>query len=344
MSVEIQVDYQSRLKPHANGRSDSQKGTRRVKEGFKAHDSLKPDVARSVPGVTTGSLMEGSSEVISSDALTSTSRDDVPSDLPVSDVQINRIPAEAPSVVACISPGIVMNPVVAEGSVLDVFDSVNSFAILQEPENLEAMELQCQESARTAPDIISSCEVGPISLPLQAAVDPPCASGAVGTVADALDADGLHSIDFVVQSSVVTPFKVLDQAQFVKRVRFAPEILSAEAPSSAPRRRMLAPCSDSCHPIKFRKSNLESFASGDVPVDDGPNPGADIPPSDGVTLETELAPISNPNLTPSPIARILKKYSLGASKIEEPSSTSSVGSSVRAKEKSRSRYKPCKSK
>ncbi|GMH32021.1 hypothetical protein Nepgr_033865 [Nepenthes gracilis] len=178
MSVEIQVDYQSRPKPHAIGRTDSQKGTRRVKEGFKAHDSLMPDVARSVPSVTTGSLMEGSSEVISSDALTSITRVDVPSDLSLSGVQIDGITAEAPSVAACISPGIVMNPVVAEGSVLD-------------------------ESARNAPGIISSSEDGPISLPLQADVDPPCAPVAVGSVADALDADGLPSIDSVVQFSDV---------------------------------------------------------------------------------------------------------------------------------------------
>ncbi|GMH00803.1 hypothetical protein Nepgr_002642 [Nepenthes gracilis] len=312
---------------------------RRVKEGYKAHDSLGPMLP--VDHSVTRSLLEGSSEVISSDALTSITRVNVPSDLPVSDVQIDRIPAEAPSVAACISPGIVTNPVVAEGSILDVFVSVNSFAILHDPEKFDAMELQCgflsQESARTAPGIISSSEVGPTSLPLQADVDPPCAPDAVGLGADALDADGLPSIDSVVQSSGVTPFKVLDQAQFFKWVRFAPEILSAEDPSSAPRRRMLAPCRDISHPIKFRRSNLDSLASQDVPVDVGPNPGAVIPPSDGVTPETEVAPVIDLNLTPSPIARILKKYSLGASKIEEPSSSSSVGSSVLAKEKSRSR-------
>ncbi|GMH32029.1 hypothetical protein Nepgr_033873 [Nepenthes gracilis] len=90
-------------------------------------------------------------------------------------------------------------------------------------------------------------------------------------------------------------------------------------------------------PTSADLSNLDRLTSEDVPVDVGPNPGAVIPPSDGVSPETELAPIIDLNLTPSPIARILKKYSLSASKIEESSSSSSVGSSVRAMEKSRSR-------
>ncbi|GMH22909.1 hypothetical protein Nepgr_024752 [Nepenthes gracilis] len=117
-------------------------------------------------------------------------------------------------------------------------------------------------------------------------------------------------------------------------VWFAPEILSAEAPSSAPHRRMFAPCSDICHPIKFRRSNLGNLASQGVPMDDGPklasspfapprealgvvplddalssidilpNPGADIenhdlsiPPSDGMTSEMEPASVIDPDLT-----------------------------------------------
>ncbi|GMH16867.1 hypothetical protein Nepgr_018708 [Nepenthes gracilis] len=350
LSVDIRVDYHSRPKPRAIGRTASLKGTRWVKEGYKPNDSLKPDVSRSVPSVTTGPLLEGPSVEISSDAISSITEVDVPSDLPVSDAQIDRFPTEVPSVVACISSGIVMNPVVAEGSVLDVFDSVNSFAILQDPENLYAMELVggflSQESARTTPGISSSCAASPCSLPLQADVDPR-APDAVGSVADSLDALGPSSIDSDVQSSDLSPFKVLDQTQFFKRVRFALEILSAEAPSSAPRCRVLAPCSDICHPIKFHRSTQDCLSPVGVPMDDGPIPGADVelfPPFDGVAPEMELAPAIDPNLTPSPIARIVKKYSLGVSKFEEPTASSSVGSSVRAKEKSRSRIKPCKSK
>ncbi|GMH11599.1 hypothetical protein Nepgr_013440 [Nepenthes gracilis] len=133
-------------------------------------------------------------------------------------------------------------------------------------------------------------------------------------------------------------------------VRFAPEILSAEAPSSAPHHRMLALCSDICHLIKFRRSNLGNLASEGIPVDDGPklasspfapprealgvvpfddalplidiqpNPGTDIenhdmliPPCDGMTSEMEPASVIDPDLTPSPISRISKKYSLVAS-------------------------------
>ncbi|GMH12946.1 hypothetical protein Nepgr_014787 [Nepenthes gracilis] len=114
---------------------------------------------------------------------------------------------------------------------------------------------------------------------------------------------------------------------------------------------MLAPCSDICHPIKVRRSNLGNLASEDVPVDDGPNPGADIeyhdlsiPPSDGVTPEMEPASVIDPNLTPNPISRISKKYSLVASNFEEPFSSSSMGSTERTKKKTRSRIKPCKPK
>ncbi|GMH31782.1 hypothetical protein Nepgr_033626 [Nepenthes gracilis] len=250
------------------------KGTSRVKIGYKAHDSLKPDVTRPVPGVTTGPLMEGSSVEISSDATTSITEVDVPSDLPVSDAQIDRFPDE-------------------------------------DPENLEAMELEggflSQESACTAPGIYSTCEDGPCSLPLQADEDPPCAPDVVGSVADSLDALEPPSIDY-------------DRA------------------GSTPRCKVLAPCGDICHPINFRRSTQDCLSLW-VSVDDGPIPGADVelvPPSDGAAPETELAPVIDPNLTPSPIARIVKKYSLGVSKLEEPSASSSVGSSIRAKEKPQS--------
>ncbi|GMH02197.1 hypothetical protein Nepgr_004036 [Nepenthes gracilis] len=82
------------------------------------------------------------------------------------------------------------------------------------------------------------------------------------------DADEFPTVDSVDQSSDATLFKALDQAPFLKMVRFAPEILSAEAPSSAPHCRMLAPCSDICHPIKFRRSNLGNLASEGALVDD----------------------------------------------------------------------------
>ncbi|GMH25363.1 hypothetical protein Nepgr_027206 [Nepenthes gracilis] len=130
--------------------------------------------------------------------------------------------------------------------------------------------------------------------------------------------------------------QALEQASFLKRVRFAPETLSAEAHSSAPHRRMLAPCSDVCHPVKFRKSNSGILASEDVPVDDDPIPGAaiechdrSIPPSDGESPEMEPVAIIDPDITPSPISRILKKY---------------VGSPNPAKKKTQSKTKPCKSK
>ncbi|GMH10641.1 hypothetical protein Nepgr_012482 [Nepenthes gracilis] len=84
------------------------------------------------------------------------------------------------------------------------------------------------------------------------------------------------------------------------------------------------------------------MASEDIPVDDGPNPGADIeyhdlsiPPSDGVTHEMEPASVIDLDLMPSPISHISKKYSLVASNFEESFSSSSVGSTERAKKKTR---------
>ncbi|GMH16931.1 hypothetical protein Nepgr_018772 [Nepenthes gracilis] len=136
---------------------------------------------------------------------------------------------------------------------------------------------------------------------------------------------------------------------------------------------MLAPCSDICRPIKFSRSNLGNLAPEGGPMDDGPklasspfapprealgvvplddalssidilpNLGADIenhdlsiPPSDGMTLEMEPASVIDPDLTPSPISRISKKYSLVASNFGEPVSSSSIGSFERAKKKTRS--------
>ncbi|GMH31939.1 hypothetical protein Nepgr_033783 [Nepenthes gracilis] len=51
-------------------------------------------------------------------------------------------------------------------------------------------------------------------------------------------------VDSVERSSVESPSKALEKDPFLKAVRFAPEILSAEASSSAPHCRMLALCSD----------------------------------------------------------------------------------------------------
>ncbi|GMH31744.1 hypothetical protein Nepgr_033588 [Nepenthes gracilis] len=73
------------------------KGTRkRVKDGYKAHDSLAL-MLQSVPSVSFGPLMEGSYVDISGDAITSITEVDVPSDLPVADAGIDRIPSEVPS-------------------------------------------------------------------------------------------------------------------------------------------------------------------------------------------------------------------------------------------------------
>ncbi|GMH25364.1 hypothetical protein Nepgr_027207 [Nepenthes gracilis] len=167
--------------------------------------------------------------------------------------------------------------------------------------------------------------------------DAPGISNVVDDVGcDSLDTVGLPLVDSVIQASDGTPFMALDQSPVVKRVRFAPEIASAEAPSCDPHRRLLAPCSDICHPSKFRRSNLGNLASMVVPVDDGPNPDAaiehhvlSIPPSDGVSPVLEPASVIDPDLTPSPISRILKKY---------------VGGSERDKDQSRNKLKPCKSK
>ncbi|GMH16163.1 hypothetical protein Nepgr_018004 [Nepenthes gracilis] len=84
------------------------------------------------------------------------------------------------------------------------------------------------------------------------------------------------------QPSDAYPFKLLDKAPILTVVRFAPEILSAEAPSCASHRRKMAPCSDICHPILFCISNLGHKASEDAPVDAAPNlaPPPFAPPRD----------------------------------------------------------------
>ncbi|GMH16146.1 hypothetical protein Nepgr_017987 [Nepenthes gracilis] len=86
-------------------------------------------------------------------------------------------------------------------------------------------------------------------------------------------------------------------------------------------------------------------------IDILPNPGADIeihdlsiPPSDGKTSEMEPTSAIDLDLTPNPISRISKKYSLVASNLGEPFSSSSTGSLELAKKKSRSRIKPYTSK
>ncbi|GMH29546.1 hypothetical protein Nepgr_031389 [Nepenthes gracilis] len=60
---------------------------------------------------------------------------------------------------------------------------------------------------------------------------------------------------------------LLDKAPSPKVVRFAPKIMSYEAPSCASRCRKMAPCSDVCHPIVFRRSNLSLKDSMETPVD-----------------------------------------------------------------------------
>ncbi|GMH14566.1 hypothetical protein Nepgr_016407 [Nepenthes gracilis] len=79
---------------------------------------------------------------------------------------VNPEPIEAPSVEACISSGVGMNLAVAEGSVLDVFDLVNSFAILQNPEDFDVQELQC------GPPVELTCNA-PISIPSTASDNKP---------------------------------------------------------------------------------------------------------------------------------------------------------------------------
>ncbi|GMH02092.1 hypothetical protein Nepgr_003931 [Nepenthes gracilis] len=69
------------------------------------------------------------------------------------------------------------------------------------------------------------------------------------------------------QPSDASPFKPLDKAPILKVVRFAPEILSAKASSCASHRKRMAPCSDICHPILSRRSNLGHKASEVAPVD-----------------------------------------------------------------------------
>ncbi|GMH31917.1 hypothetical protein Nepgr_033761 [Nepenthes gracilis] len=68
----------------------------------------------------------------------------------------------------------------------------------------------------------------------------------------------------------LSPAMALDEAPLLKVVRFAPEFLSAMAPNCAPHRRKLGPCSDVCHPSKFRSSKMGKLASEVAPVADGP--------------------------------------------------------------------------
>ncbi|GMH03420.1 hypothetical protein Nepgr_005259 [Nepenthes gracilis] len=298
-------------KHHGNGRPAIQKNTSTSTAAKQAVVNLNPDVVS------------------------------VTSAEPEASIAIEKVPVDSISISSEEKVDILVNSTSSSGmSGRTVDHSLDS-----------VLNLSPQEGAHTAHDNVSSSEVGPISLPLQANADPPTDPDAVGSVVDSLDADGLPLVDSVVQSSDATPFKALDQAPFLKRVWFAPEILSVEAPSSAPHRRMLAPCSDICHPIKFCRSNLGNLASEEVPVDVGPIPGADIeyhdlsiPLADGVTSEMEPASVFDSDLTPSPISRISKKYSLVASNFEEPFSSSSVGSTERAKKKTQSRIKPYKSK
>ncbi|GMH21294.1 hypothetical protein Nepgr_023136 [Nepenthes gracilis] len=113
-------------------------------------------------------------------------------------------------------------------------------------------------------------------------------------------------------SQNLSPAMALDEAPLLKVVRFAPEFLSATAPSCAPLRRKLSPCSDVCSSVDVVNHDLM------------------VPPLDG------LAAI-DPDLTPYPISRISIKYSLAVSTSGEPFSSISNGSLDRAKKKARSR-------
>ncbi|GMH17735.1 hypothetical protein Nepgr_019576 [Nepenthes gracilis] len=166
-------------------------------------------------------------------------------------------------------------------------------------------------------------------------------------------------------SQNLSPAMDLDEAPLLKVVRFAPEILSAMAPSCAPHRRKLAPCSDVCHPSKFRSSKMGNLASEVAPVADGPNlaPLPFAPPREALGVaspDVDLSMIDilldssvdivnhdlmvplldglaaiDPDLTPSPISRISRKYSLTVSTSGELISSISNGSLDRAKKKAR---------
>ncbi|GMH15509.1 hypothetical protein Nepgr_017350 [Nepenthes gracilis] len=70
--------------------------------------------------------------------------------------------------------------------------------------------------------------------------------------------------EFEPDASSFTP---LVKAPIVKVVRFALEILSTEAASNASHSRKMAPCSDTRHPIVFRRSNMGLMDSIEAPVD-----------------------------------------------------------------------------
>ncbi|GMH04866.1 hypothetical protein Nepgr_006706 [Nepenthes gracilis] len=223
-----------------------------------------------------------------------------------------------------------------ERSVLDVFDSINSFAILQDPAEFDVQGLQC------GPPIELSCNTSVLmpgtasedlvlvemdsGLAKQSAhesefsggVDELSSMKTLPVLAERFDADsaesapeaGFSSWKAETSKDEMLEDLALDQASSLRRVRFSPEILTAEALSSAPHRRRLAPCSDICHPVKSRRSKLGFSASEDVPVVDGPSPGAviechdpSIPPSDGVTPEMEPVSVIDPDITPSPISQ-----------------------------------------
>ncbi|GMH28983.1 hypothetical protein Nepgr_030826 [Nepenthes gracilis] len=102
------------------------------------------------------------------------------------------------------------------------------------------------------------------------------------------------------------PLRLWIRLHSLKMVQFASEILSAEAPSSAPHRRMLAPCSDICHPITFRRSNLGNLAPEGGPMDDGPKLASSpfAPPREAlgmVPIDDVLSPI---DILPNPSANI----------------------------------------
>ncbi|GMH29439.1 hypothetical protein Nepgr_031282 [Nepenthes gracilis] len=108
-------------------------------------------------------------------------------------------------------------------------------------------------------------------------------------------------------------FTSLDKAPIVKVVRFALEILSAEAPSSASHSRKMAPCSDICHPIVFSKSNRGQKGLVCRLLED-----SQTPPDDA---------LSSFDVLPIPSVDRLAAFGLSCCDSEESASTASKSSS-----------------
>ncbi|GMH02067.1 hypothetical protein Nepgr_003906 [Nepenthes gracilis] len=92
------------------------------------------------------------------------------------------------------------------------------------------------------------------------------------------------------QASIIA----VEDAPSSKVVRFAPEIMSSEAPNCASRSRKMSPCSDICHPIVFRKPYLSLMDSMEALVATVPKlaPSPLAPPG-GAHGKVVVNPLSN---------------------------------------------------